>query len=69
VTGRSVLTNELRSRSAEFVGVSIGDAERRIADRPRPLVRSAVLHMLWTQEFTADLNRPVDCSTGLESAS
>jgi hypothetical protein len=63
------ILDELRSRSAEFVGVSIGDAERRIGDRPLPLVRSAVLHMLWAQELSADLNRPLDCSTVLESAS
>jgi len=63
------ILDELRSRSAEFVGTSVGDAERRIANRPPPLVRSAVLHMLWTQEFTADLNRTLDCSTVLESAS
>jgi hypothetical protein len=63
------ILDELRSRSAEFVGVAIGDAERRIADHPLPLVRSAVLHMLWTQEFTADLNHPLGCSTVLESAS
>jgi hypothetical protein len=63
------ILDELRSRSLDFVGAPIGDAERRIVNRPLPLVRSAVLHMLWTQEFTADLSRPLDCSTVLESAS
>jgi hypothetical protein len=63
------ILDELRSRSAEFVGASIREAERRIDDRPLPLVRSAVLHMLWAQEFSADLNRPLDYSTVLEPAS
>ena len=63
------ILDELRSCSADLVGASIGDAECRITNRPLPLVRSAVLHMLWTQEFTAHLNRPLDCSTVLESAS
>lgn len=60
---------ELRSCSSDLTGATIGDAERMIINRPLPLVRSAVLHMLWTQEFIADLNRPLDGSTVLESAS
>jgi hypothetical protein len=63
------ILDELRARSTDLVGVSIGDAERRIVNRPLPLVRSSLLHMLWTQEFIADLDRPLDCSTVLESAS
>lgn len=63
------ILDELRACSADLVGTSIGDAERRIVGRPLPLVRSAVLHMLWTQEFTADLNHPLERSTILESAS
>jgi hypothetical protein len=62
------ILDELRARSSDLVGVSIGDAERGVVNPPLPLVRSAVLHMLWTQEFTADLNRPLGRSTVLESA-
>jgi hypothetical protein len=62
------ILDELRACSADLVGSSIGDAERRIVNRPLPLVRSVMLHMLWTQEFTADLNSPLGCSTVLEGS-
>ena len=58
----------IRSLTADLVGVSIGEAEQRAAgELPQPLVRSALMHLLWRQEFCVDLTRrPLGGSTVLE---
>ena len=58
---------ELRAQAQGLVGLRIDEAERRIASAPHPLVRSALLHMLWRQELTVDLTRPLASSTVLGS--
>jgi hypothetical protein len=62
------ILDELRSRAADLIGLPIGRVEERIADRPPPLVRSALMHMVWGQEFTVDLNRPLNALTILEAS-
>jgi hypothetical protein len=59
--------DELRSRADGLVGKTIGEAESQVTGHPQPLVRSALFHLLWRQEFTADLARPLCCSTVLEA--
>jgi hypothetical protein len=59
---------ELRSQAPKLAGLRIDEAERRIAVIPHPLVRSALLHLLWRQEFIVDLTRPLGPSTVLEPA-
>lgn len=61
------ILGELRSRSADLVGVPIGLAERSISNGLHPLVRSALMHMVWAQELTADLDRPLSTTTVLEA--
>lgn len=60
------ILGEFRSRAKDLVGSSVDCAEKQIADGRRPLVRSALLHLLWRQEFTVDLNSPLSRSTILE---
>ncbi|WP_370153354.1 TnsA-like heteromeric transposase endonuclease subunit [Streptacidiphilus sp. EB129] len=42
-------------RSLRLVGLSLGEAFRILPHRPGPLVRAAVLHLLWRQEIATDL--------------
>jgi hypothetical protein len=58
---------ELRFCAADLIGARIEDAERRTGKRPQALVRSALLHMMWAQEFTANLDHPLNLSTVLEA--
>lgn len=58
----------IREGAADLVGKQFGDAERRLADkRPKPLVRSALLHALWCQDFRFDMEQQLGQSTLLES--
>jgi hypothetical protein len=54
------LLDELRA--SELQGMSLGKALRSFSARPEPLVRSAIFHLLWTQQFTVDLTRPLSAS-------
>lgn len=48
----------IRSSAADLVGMSIGEAEQWVSrDVPQPLVRSALMHLLWRQEFCVDLTQ------------
>jgi hypothetical protein len=58
--------SEVRSRASTLVGCRIDDAERHVADIPQPLVRSALMHMLWLHEFPVDLSVPLSPTTLLE---
>lgn len=40
-------------------GMPLGDCFLVLPDRPRPLVKSAVLHLLWTDRLVCDLSRPL----------
>ncbi|GAA4143460.1 TnsA-like heteromeric transposase endonuclease subunit [Streptomyces tunisiensis] len=46
-------------RACELEGLSLGEAFRLLPDRPRPLVKSAVLHLLWSGHVTTELDRPL----------
>ena len=62
------ILDQIRCCATELVGLTIGEAERRIADHAQPLVRSAMMHLLWCHEFTVDLIRPLSRSTVLEAS-
>ncbi|MFF0108967.1 TnsA-like heteromeric transposase endonuclease subunit [Streptomyces hirsutus] len=49
-------------RDADLDGLLLGQAMRCLPDHPKPQVRSAVHHLLWTQAFVTDLDRPLDSS-------
>jgi hypothetical protein len=59
------ILDQLRCRAAELAGMCVAEAEQQITDQPHPLVRSALMHLLWRQEFTVDLTRPLRPSTVL----
>jgi hypothetical protein len=68
LVNRDVLA-DLRCRRADLVGRSICEAEELIEGHPRPLVRPALLSMLWRHEFGVNLDVPLERSTVLESGS
>jgi hypothetical protein len=56
------------SRSEQFAGMSIADAERAVRGYPLPLVRPALMHLLWRHEYRVDLDEPLRPSTVLEAS-
>jgi hypothetical protein len=46
-------------------GSSIAEAIRTLTDWPAPLTRSALLHLLWSQEFAVDIGVPLRSSSTL----
>jgi hypothetical protein len=46
-------------RALDLDGATLGDAFASLPDRPAPLIRSAVLHLLWCREYVVDLERPL----------
>ena len=61
------ILNELRSHTGDFVGTRISDVERNRCDDERPLVRAALMHLLWCHELRADLTKSLRPSTVLEA--
>lgn len=60
---------EIRSRQHELVGRRIDDSLSMLRQvRPHPVMRSALLHALWTQEFVVDLDTPLRPYTVLGAA-
>ena len=55
-------------RRSDLDGVTVGAASRSVPARPEPVVRAAVLHLLWRQEFTVDLTRPLSSGHVLRRA-
>lgn len=55
-------------RTADLDGMSLGDAFRLLPERPRPLVKSAVLHLLWSGQVTTALDRPLSAGHVLRRA-
>lgn len=45
--------------AAELGGTTVGIAFQALPQRPRALVRSAVLHLLWQQHFRVNLTKPL----------
>jgi hypothetical protein len=60
---------QLRCRRGDLVGRSIASAEELIRGRSRPLVRAALLSMLWRHELEVNLDLQLSPSTVLESGS
>lgn len=56
---------ELRWRRGELAGLSILRAEAVMAGRPGPLVRPALLSMLWRHEFEVDLDHRLGRATAM----
>lgn len=55
-------------RVADLDGMSLGDAFRLLPQCPRPLVKSAVLHLLWSGHVTTALDRPLSSGHMLRTA-
>lgn len=55
-------------RAADLGGMSLGDAFRLLSEWPRPLVKSAVLHLLWSGYVAAELDRPLSAGHVLRRA-
>jgi hypothetical protein len=49
-------------RMADLDGATLGEASGCLDGWPGPLVRAAVLHLLWAGHFTTDLDRPLSRS-------
>lgn len=56
----------MRSSAGRLAGLSIADAERSIGAHPPPLVRAALMHLLWLREYSVDLDESLRPSTILE---
>ncbi|MFI6701705.1 TnsA-like heteromeric transposase endonuclease subunit [Streptomyces sp. NPDC050509] len=55
-------------RAADLDGRPLGDAFRLLPKCPRPLVKSAVLHLLWSEYVTTALDRPLSAGHVLRRA-
>jgi hypothetical protein len=60
---------QFRRLRDDLVGKSIAEAEAFISGYPRPLVRAALLSLLWRREFEVNLEVPLERSTVLELGS
>jgi hypothetical protein len=58
--------SELRSRIADFDGKRFCEVQPQ--GLPAPLVRSALLHILWNQEFVVDLDQVLCAQSVLRRA-
>jgi hypothetical protein len=65
---RREILEEMRSRTTDLTGMSIADAEREFVVHPNPLVRPALMHLLWRHELAVDLDKPLRPSTVLEAS-
>jgi len=54
-----------RLRTADLDGASLGEAFGCLPGWPEPLVRAAVLHLVWAGHLTVDLDRPLSGSQRL----
>ncbi|OBF76607.1 transposase [Mycolicibacterium fortuitum] len=50
-------------------GRSIAKVIGELSDWPRPLVRSALFHLLWLQQFTVDMSQPLRPTSTLRRGS
>jgi hypothetical protein len=60
------ILGEMRSCKGQFAGMSIQGAERAMDGRPWQLVRPALMHLLWKQEYVANVDESLRPSTVLE---
>lgn len=61
------ILDEMRSCSGQFAGMSIAGAEQSVCGYPRALVRPALMHLLWRQEYRVELDKPLRPSTVVEA--
>ncbi|MCC5037052.1 hypothetical protein DMH02_028740 [Streptomyces sp. WAC 00631] len=61
------ILDDVRDRVAD--GDTLGEAFACLPDRPAPLVRAAVLHLLWKQQWRTDLSVPLSARSVLRTAS
>jgi len=57
---------EMCSCIGQFAGMSIADAERSVKGYPRPLIRPALMHLLWRHAYLVNLDESLDPSMVLE---
>lgn len=62
------IASEIRSNKDSLVGLPIMHAEQRFQANPRPLVRAALLHLLWRQELLVDVSQLLRPTTIIEGA-
>jgi hypothetical protein len=62
----AVILREMRSRIDDLAGLTIAEAEAEFVAHPRPLVRAALMHMLWSHELLIDLDKPLRPAAVLE---
>lgn len=55
-----------RMSSSELPGMTVAEAIRSQSRWPEPVVRAALMHLLWRQRFTVDLSRPLSSDHVLE---
>jgi hypothetical protein len=55
-------------RAADLDGATLGQAFRSLPRNPEPLVRSAILHLLWQHHLVIDLTRPLSTASVLGRA-
>lgn len=60
------LADELRATAVD--GVPLGRALSCLPHRPPQLVRAAILHLLWTRHFLADLAQPLSSASTLRTS-
>jgi hypothetical protein len=58
--------DEMCSCSGQFAGMSIADAERSVRGYPRPLIRPALMHLLWRHDYSVNFDESLDSSMILE---
>ena len=54
--------------SSDLLGTTVGEAIRKERTWPEPMVRAALMQLLWRQHFTVDLTRPLTPDHVLGSA-
>ena len=57
----------MRARAPNLIGLSVAGAEREFTEHRQPLVRAALMHLLWRHELGVDLDKPLRPSTVLEA--
>ena len=57
---------DIRSQPSRFVAMSIAEAETSISGCPKQFVRPALLHLVWSHEYSVALDEPLRPSTVLE---
>jgi hypothetical protein len=61
------ILGDIRFCSGRLAGMSIADAEQAVRGYPQQLVRPALMHLLWRNEYRVDLDEPLRPSTVLEA--